>query len=191
MPADFGRLIYCGVCSLPPEYCEYMPSHEKCRQWLEEHHPAEYERLYPSNVPEGEASNEGANDRPMVQTASSKRAGKAAVRDESVARERAQAARQHAHVVIRRQDRTKRKAITTIIGLELLGLELRAVAKRLAAKFACGCSVSDITPAHVPLNPKCTSELVLQGDYLSELLAFLPTEYPDNLRAEQIQLLDK
>lgn len=24
---------YCGICSLPPEYCEYGPTYEKCLQW--------------------------------------------------------------------------------------------------------------------------------------------------------------
>ncbi|KAK7895497.1 hypothetical protein WMY93_020822 [Mugilogobius chulae] len=29
------KVLYCGVCSLPTEYCEYMPEPAKCRQWLE------------------------------------------------------------------------------------------------------------------------------------------------------------
>uniref|UniRef100_A0A8C9KSN2 Density-regulated protein n=1 Tax=Panthera tigris altaica TaxID=74533 RepID=A0A8C9KSN2_PANTA len=28
-------VLYCGVCSLPTEYCEYMPDVAKCEQWLE------------------------------------------------------------------------------------------------------------------------------------------------------------
>lgn len=37
---------YCGVCSLPTEYCEFGPSFSKCKTWLEGKDGAEYERLW-------------------------------------------------------------------------------------------------------------------------------------------------
>jgi len=37
---------YCGVCSLPTEYCEFGPSFSKCKSWLEEKRPEEYSRLW-------------------------------------------------------------------------------------------------------------------------------------------------
>nr|XP_048303223.1 density-regulated protein isoform X2 [Myodes glareolus] len=39
------RVLYCGVCSLPTEYCEYMPDVAKCRQWLEKNFPNEFAKL--------------------------------------------------------------------------------------------------------------------------------------------------
>lgn len=201
MPLDLSSRTYCGVCSLPPEYCEYMPCHEKCRQWLADHDEVLYERLYPSLERKldactlasctSTAATSGESEDKIVQTASSKRAGKAAVRDESVVKERQELARQHATVIIRRHERTKRKATTMIIGLDLVGLDLKTVSKRLANKFACGCSVTDITPSNVQFNSKCTQELCLQGDYLLELEEFLPLEYHDNIRPDQIKLLEK
>ena len=33
------------VCSLPTEYCEYMPEPSKCRQWLEKNFPGVFARM--------------------------------------------------------------------------------------------------------------------------------------------------
>ena len=38
--------LYCGVCSLPAEYCEFGPSFSKCKSWLEDKDEAAYERLW-------------------------------------------------------------------------------------------------------------------------------------------------
>ncbi len=40
------HVLYCGICSLPVEYCEFGASLTKCKTWLEEADEAEYERLY-------------------------------------------------------------------------------------------------------------------------------------------------
>lgn len=72
---------------------------------------------------------------------------------------------------IKRTDRNKRKAVTHIRGLELFGLDLRRVAKRLAGKYACGASV---------VKDNAGQELVdVQGDFVDDLLDFLPKEYPE------------
>lgn len=34
------------------QYCEYGPDVEKCRSWLEEHHPDEFSDLYVEKVTE-------------------------------------------------------------------------------------------------------------------------------------------
>ncbi|KAG9333211.1 hypothetical protein JZ751_012992 [Albula glossodonta] len=39
------KVLYCGVCSLPTEYCEYMPEPAKCRQWLEKNFPDEFAKM--------------------------------------------------------------------------------------------------------------------------------------------------
>jgi density-regulated protein DRP1 len=34
------KVIYCGACGMPPEYCEYGPNFEThCDPWLKKHHP--------------------------------------------------------------------------------------------------------------------------------------------------------
>jgi hypothetical protein len=40
------NVLYCGVCSLPVEYCEFGSSFSKCKAWLEEEDEQEYRRLY-------------------------------------------------------------------------------------------------------------------------------------------------
>jgi len=39
-------VIYCGICGLPPEYCEYGPTFEKCIPWLKEN-ISDIEKIYP------------------------------------------------------------------------------------------------------------------------------------------------
>ncbi|CAN1217503.1 Translation machinery-associated protein 22 [Linum perenne] len=38
-------VLYCGVCSLPPEYCEFGPDFEKCKPWLVKNAPDVYPDL--------------------------------------------------------------------------------------------------------------------------------------------------
>lgn len=39
------KVIYCGVCTLPVEYCQYYPTYEKCKDWLESNLPEEFNKL--------------------------------------------------------------------------------------------------------------------------------------------------
>lgn len=39
-------VLYCKVCTLPVEYCEFGSSISKCKAWLEEEDPEEFNRLY-------------------------------------------------------------------------------------------------------------------------------------------------
>ncbi|RRT40050.1 hypothetical protein GW17_00014558 [Ensete ventricosum] len=39
------RVLYCGVCGLPAEYCEFGPDFEKCKPWLRCHAPDLYPDL--------------------------------------------------------------------------------------------------------------------------------------------------
>ena len=36
---------YCGLCGLPPEYCEYGSEPDKCKEWMKENIPDLYEEL--------------------------------------------------------------------------------------------------------------------------------------------------
>ncbi|KAG8456063.1 hypothetical protein GDO86_002023 [Hymenochirus boettgeri] len=64
MDGDFPlKVLYCGVCSLPTEYCEYMPDVTKCRQWLEKNFPDEFAKLtlgssprQETGIPEGQVA---------------------------------------------------------------------------------------------------------------------------------------
>jgi len=39
-------VTYCGVCSLPTEYCEFGSRVSKCKAWLEGVDKTEYERIW-------------------------------------------------------------------------------------------------------------------------------------------------
>ena len=40
----FKSVVYCGVCGMPPEYCEWGPGEpEACAAWLATNHPGFFE----------------------------------------------------------------------------------------------------------------------------------------------------
>jgi hypothetical protein len=39
------KVLYCGVCSLPAEYCEFGPDFARCKPWLVENAPDLYPDL--------------------------------------------------------------------------------------------------------------------------------------------------
>jgi hypothetical protein len=41
-----SNIIYCRICTLPPEFCEYGTTLNKCKSWLEENDHPLYCALY-------------------------------------------------------------------------------------------------------------------------------------------------
>jgi len=39
------NVVYCGVCGLPPEYCEFGASYDSCLHWLSDNHPDLFEQI--------------------------------------------------------------------------------------------------------------------------------------------------
>jgi len=64
-------------------------------------------------------------------------------------------------VTIKRIERTKRKHVTAIHGLEAFGIDLKKAAKQLATRFATGASVSK--------NVLGQDEIVVQGDVAGDV----------------------
>lgn len=53
------KVLYCGNCSLPPEYCDFSSDTDRCREWLEKYLPDEFSRLMTSSgVAGGDDSDE-------------------------------------------------------------------------------------------------------------------------------------
>lgn len=53
------RVLYCGVCGLPAEYCEFGPDFERCKPWLRAHAPG----VYPDDLIAASSSS-GSSRRP-------------------------------------------------------------------------------------------------------------------------------
>ena len=65
----------------------------------------------------------------------------------------------NARVTVTKLQRSKRKFIVTVRGLESFGVKLKDAAKKLGKRFACGASVSKETEAGVKFK-----HIVIQGD---------------------------
>jgi density-regulated protein DRP1 len=68
-------------------------------------------------------------------------------------------------IIIRRIERTKRKHVTAIQGLEAFNIDLKKAAKQLASKFATGASVTK--------TPTGGEEIVVQGDVAHEVMELI------------------
>ena len=70
-------------------------------------------------------------------------------------------------IIIKRVERTKRKHVTVISGLDKFGIDLKKAAKQFASKFATGASVSKVTAGATD------DEIVVQGDVCYEVLEMI------------------
>lgn len=72
-------------------------------------------------------------------------------------------------VVLKRTERTKRKHVIIVTGLEAFGLDLKKVAKEFGKKFACGSSVTKSASGG--------EEIVVQGDLSDDILEYIEDNY--------------
>ncbi|RKP09020.1 translation initiation factor SUI1, partial [Thamnocephalis sphaerospora] len=135
-------IVYCEVCSLPPEYCEFGTTLAQCKQWLKDNHDEWFSQLY-----------SGAEELPEASSAKEKKPawGGAGLKKKAPVNK----------VTIKRIERNKRKHVTSIFGLHLFDVDLKKAAKMFANKFACGSSVTK--------NNQGNDEIVVQGDVTDEV----------------------
>ncbi|KAF7722186.1 Translation machinery-associated protein 22 [Apophysomyces ossiformis] len=154
---------------MPFEYCEFSGTQEKCKQWLKDNYEDIHEALYnASEVTEGvkaltveDTAGEGKSDRTVVKDKSARLEAKL---------ERENKKKMSTRVTIKRVERTKRKCITTIHGLDVFDVDLKKAAKMFANKFACGSSVAK--------NNQNQDEIVVQGDFSDELHEMILANWP-------------
>ncbi|XP_068745650.1 density-regulated protein homolog [Montipora capricornis] len=147
---------YCGVCSLPLEYCEYTVEYEKCKEWLKTNVPDVYKVLINQAAEQLAATDisEGASKKKQT------RGGKGVVRvpkKKNVTKK----------VALSRAQRNKKKYVTVVTGLGTFDIDLKKAAKIFAQKYSCGSSVTG------------PDEIVIQGDVLDDLLDFIPEKWPE------------
>lgn len=88
-------------------------------------------------------------------------------------------------IIIKRIERTKRKHITSVFGLEAFGIDLKKAAKQFASKFATGASVSK--------NPQGLEEIVVSGDVSDEILEMIENEVGvlKGIPADNVELVEE
>lgn len=145
---------YCGVCGLPPEYCEYGPDSEKCKEWLQSNMPDLYEEL--TQATEDLAIGEDGEEKKKRQTRGGK-ANKLVVKQKAAEKK----------VILSTEVRSKKKSVTIIKGLATFDIDPKKASKLLSNRFACGVSVSG------------GDEIVIQGDVADDIIDFLQEKYPD------------
>ncbi|KAF6838446.1 RNA binding protein [Colletotrichum musicola] len=181
-----GRHVtYCGVCTLPPEYCEYGGTVKKCQDWLQKNQPAMYERIwsagmYPALLVTEALEAATASLSVDAQKRAAKDAQKKAAKAEAAEAKQADKIAKSV-VTIKRIERNKRKFVTSVSGLESFGLELKKVAKEFGKKFATGSSVTK--------TPSGAEEIVVQGDVSDEIEEFLLEKYKE-IPEDNIELVD-
>ncbi|KAF1346914.1 translation initiation factor SUI1 [Delphinella strobiligena] len=170
------QVVYCGVCSLPPEYCEFGGTTKKCEEWLEDHHPDLHSKLYSEDALAAGLRTLSLDAQKRAEKDAQKKAQKASAAEAREAEKRATS-----HITIKRVERNKRKHVTAISGLEAFGLDIKTVAKALGKKFATGSSVTKIASGG--------EEITVQGDLSEDVEEWLCENFPE-LPGENIERVE-
>ncbi|XP_074474180.1 density-regulated protein isoform X2 [Sebastes fasciatus] len=154
------KVLYCGVCSLPTEYCEYMPEPAKCRQWLEKNFPDVFARMTVGNAPNqdlgsGEAPAGGEEEEKKKQ----KRGGRGQIKQKKKTVPQ--------KVTIAKIPRAKKKYVTRVCGLATFDIELKEAQRFFAQKFSCGASVT------------AEDEIIIQGDFTDDIIDVIQEKWPE------------
>ncbi|KAJ5880530.1 Translation machinery-associated protein 22 [Penicillium subrubescens] len=171
------HIVYCGVCTLPPEYCEFGGTAKKCEEWLKDHHDDLWSQLYADDALNANLSTLSVSAQERAAKDAAKKEAKAA-QNEARDAERKAASK----IQIKRVERNKRKYVTVIIGLEIFGLENKKLAKELGKKFATGSSVTR--------SPAGTEEITVQGDVSEDVKEWLLEIYGSKVPESNIELIE-
>ncbi|UPX11803.1 Translation machinery-associated protein 22 [Ascochyta rabiei] len=170
------KVTYCGVCTLPPEYCEFGGTTKKCEEWLADEHPAMHEVLYSQEALAQNLSSLSVEAQKRAEKDAVKKANKAASAEKREAETRASS-----KIIIKRIERNKRKYVTAVSGLEAFGLDMKKVSKDFGKKFATGASVTKL--------PGGGEEITVQGDLSEDIEDFLVKTYKE-VPEDNIELVE-
>ncbi|KAK5990946.1 Translation machinery-associated protein 22 [Cladobotryum mycophilum] len=169
-------VVYCGVCTLPPEFCEYGGTVRKCQEWLEKNQPEMYTTIWSAEALEAATASLSVEAQKRAAKDAQKKTAKAEAAEAKQANKLASSV-----VTIKRIERNKKKFVTAVIGLEAFGLDLKKVAKDFGKKFATGSSVTKV--------PSGGEEIVVQGDVSDEIEEFILEKYKD-VPEDNIEFVD-
>ncbi|PWY65019.1 eIF1-like protein [Aspergillus sclerotioniger CBS 115572] len=171
------HVLYCGVCTLPPEYCEFGGTAKKCEDWLKDSHPDMYQQLYSEEALSTNLATLSVSARERAAKDAAKKEAKAAAAEARDAERKAVS-----KVQIKRVERNKRKHVTVVTGLDIYGLENKKVAKDLGKKFATGSSMTRSAGG--------TEEITVQGDVSEEIKEWLLEAYGKEIPEANIELIE-
>ncbi|GAA5857360.1 hypothetical protein JCM8547_002241 [Rhodosporidiobolus lusitaniae] len=144
-------VLYCAVCSYPPEYCEFNSKAAKCKAWLEEAHPDLFAKYYSESALEDKLANLTVEQRAALEKDLVKKEKK-----EEAKAEKEKAKLAASNIIIKRSERNKKKYVTSVYGLHHFDVDLKKAAKLFANKFGAGATVSK--------TPQGDEEILIQGD---------------------------
>jgi len=113
------QMFYCGVCTFPPEYCEFGNSISKCKEWLQAQRPDLYERYYSDEALKAKLGTISQEAQSKLEEDTAKKEAKAEAKADAARKKKLASP-----VVIKRIERNKRKFVTSIRGLEAFGVDL-------------------------------------------------------------------
>lgn len=168
---------YCGVCTFPPEYCEFGLSFNRCKEWLQGNQPELFENLYSDDALANATSTLSLEKEQKISKDLQKKQAK-----EEAKLERELQIKLSSKVTIKRIERNKRKHVISISGLEVFNIDMKKLSKTFASKFATGASVTK--------NAEKKEEITVQGDVSDEakdyLEKLLQEKGLDEVKVEQI-----
>lgn len=154
------QVLYCDVCTFPPEYCEFGTSFKRCKEWLENDHNELFQKLYSVDALANATSTLSVEKEQKI----SKDLEKKQAREEKKL-ERELQIKLASKVTIKRIERNKRKHIISISGLEVFNIDMKKLLKTFASKFATGASVIK--------NAEKKEEILVQGDVSDDAKAYI------------------
>lgn len=163
------NVVYCDVCSYPPDYCEFTGKLKRCKLWLKENHPELFAKYYGDSDKDVDAVSSKLAESSIGEEREEKleKDLKRLQTKQENKEQRELAKKLSSKVIIKREARTKKKFILAISGLEVFDVDMKKLAKTFASKFATGCSVSK--------NAEKKEEIVLQGDVLEAVEKYIHT----------------
>lgn len=162
-PPTFERrsVVYCGVCTLPVEYCEFNKHRDGCLKWLQQNHPDLFVKMYPDQV--AEESAEGVS---KLSVDDKKAADKEQAPKPDTQKKKKKGATV-TNIIVRRLERGRRKRVIVIQGLDQFDIDQKKLAKVFASKYATG---SSVTKSNIGKD-----EISIQGDVAADVEAYLNT----------------
>ncbi|XP_071722753.1 translation machinery-associated protein 22-like [Rutidosis leptorrhynchoides] len=161
------QVLYCVVCSLPAEFCEFGPDFEKCKPWLIQNAPD----LYPDLIKDATDVDKVTEKLQSTGVSSSGNTSGVTKKEEVKRLPGGKIKKKEKQeIIVEKVTRNKRKSITTIKGLELFGVKLSDASKKLGKKFATGASVVK--------GPTDKDQIDVQGDIAYDIVEFITDTWP-------------